>query len=53
MWFETWNSENLDLDLQADEELYTWARTQTPKESLVYYGSPLFATGPRGALPMP
>ena len=30
------------LDLHADEELYTWARTQTPKESLFYYGSPLF-----------
>ena len=31
-----------NLDLPADEELYTWARTQTPKDSLFFYGSPLF-----------
>jgi hypothetical protein len=30
------------VDLTADEELYTWARTQTPKDSLFFYGSPLF-----------
>jgi hypothetical protein len=29
-------------DLPADEELYTWARTQTPKDTLFFYGSPLF-----------
>ncbi len=34
--------EKSTLDLHADEELYTWARTQTPKDSLFYYGSPLF-----------
>ncbi len=30
------------VDLRADEELYAWARTQTPKDSLFFYGSPLF-----------
>ena len=30
------------VDLSADEELYAWARTQTPKDSLFFYGSPLF-----------
>jgi hypothetical protein len=30
------------LDVRADEELYLWARTQTPKDSLFFYGSPLF-----------
>ncbi len=30
------------VDLTSDEELYTWARTQTPKDSLFFYGSPLF-----------
>jgi hypothetical protein len=30
------------VDLSADQELYTWARTQTPKDSLFFYGSPLF-----------
>lgn len=30
------------LDLQADNELYAWAKTQTPKDALFFYGSPLF-----------
>jgi hypothetical protein len=30
------------LDFRAEEELYLWARTQTPKDSLFFYGSPLF-----------
>jgi hypothetical protein len=30
------------VDLRADQELYNWARTQTPKDSLFFYGSPLF-----------
>jgi hypothetical protein len=30
------------VDLTPDEELYSWARTQTPKNSLFFYGSPLF-----------
>ncbi len=34
--------EKSPVDLHADEELYTWARTQTPKDSLFFYGSPLF-----------
>jgi hypothetical protein len=30
------------VDLKADKELYAWARTQTPKDALFFYGSPLF-----------
>lgn len=30
------------LDLSADEALYAWARTQTPKDALFFYGNPLF-----------
>ena len=30
------------VDLSADAELYVWAKTQTPKDSLFFYGSPLF-----------
>lgn len=30
------------VDLTSDEELYTWARTQTPKDALFFFDSPLF-----------
>ncbi len=30
------------VDLRPEEELYAWARDNTPKDALFYYGSPLF-----------
>ncbi|MGQ9922294.1 MAG: hypothetical protein ACUVRZ_13345, partial [Desulfobacca sp.] len=30
------------VDFRPDEELFQWARTQTPRDSLFFHGSPLF-----------
>ncbi len=34
--------QRFSLDLRAEQELFAWARTQTPKDALFFHGSPLF-----------